>query len=447
MEVEIISKENIKPSSPTDHHLRTFKRSSLDPYCPPQYIPLILFYTPNPTDDHVNGTTNVVNLISDRLKRSLTETLTRFYPMAGRIRDDNTWVECTDEGVEYTETRINGKVSDFTMTSELLHQLVPVHTNLATEVPAVIQVNFFSCGGVAIAVCISHKMGDTSTYATFINSWAATARGASAAYPTFDSQSLFPIPGVPDTVTDLKECDSSDEEQHKTENLVTKRLVFDGAKVSALRGRIGETVTTLKYPTRVEAVSALIWNSAMKAGLATSAPPPPPAAKDQVSKMYIIVNVRKKMDPALSDSSFGNIFTMATAEASVTTSAGVDLDDLAGKIRVAIGRIDGDHVKRMQNEIDEEYARFWTAIGRIDGGYNEKKKKSWCNFPLYQIDFGFGTPVWVTSDALQVLGKNDIYLMDTRIGKGVEAWIKLKEEEMDVFLKNQELLEFATILD
>ncbi|MCL7042081.1 hypothetical protein MKW94_011731 [Papaver nudicaule] len=438
MEVEIISNESIKPSSPTEDHLKTFKLSCLDRYRPSEYIPLILFYTPDPTYTNFDS-------ISDRLKKSLSETLTRFYPIAGRIRDNNTWVECNDEGVEYIETRINGKVSDFTMTSKLLHQLVPVHNNLATEVPAVIQVNFFECGGVAITVCISHKIGDTSTYATFINSWAATARRAPAdqvACPSFDSQSLFPIL-VPDTDTDWRGYGSSDEEEN--ENLVTKRLVFDGEKVNALRERIGDTLTTLKYPTRVEAVSALIWKSAIEARLATSPEPEDDLKPEIVSEMNIVVNVRKKMDPPLADSSFGNIFSMATAKASIT-SAGVYFDDLVGQIRIAISRIDGDHVKKMQNDehSDDEEEGY---DHDHDDDDNDYWLMSWCNFPLYEIDFGFGKPDWVTTDALEVLDENDIYLMDTRVGKGVEAWIKLEKQKMDMFLKNQELLEFATFFD
>ncbi|KAI3831481.1 hypothetical protein MKX03_016587 [Papaver bracteatum] len=417
MEVEIISNENIKPSSPTDHHLKTFKLSSLDRYRPSEYIPIILFYNPDPACTNHDG-------ISDHLKKSLSNTLTRFYPIAGRIKDNNTCVDCTDEGVEYIETRIQGKISDFTWTSELLHQLVPVHTNLAKEVPAVVQVNFFDCGGVVITVCISHKIGDTSTYATFINSWAATARGAPAASPSFDSQSLFPIlvPDTSDTDNDRRGYHSSDDEEN--EDLVKKRLVFDGEKVSALQERIGDTLTTLKYPTRVEAVSALIWKSAMETGVVTS--PRGEQKPELISEMHIVVNVRKKMDPPLSDSSFGNIFSLATPKATIT-SGGVDLDDLVGQIRVAISQVDGDHVKRMQNDEDSEDDD--EEYDHDDDEYNDYCimiwLMIWCNFPLYEIDFGFGKPNWVTTDTIEVLDGNDIYLMDTITGKGVESWIKL----------------------
>lgn len=184
------------------------------------------------------------------------------------------------------------------MTSDLLHKLVPVHTNSPTEVPEIVQVNLFDCGGAAITVCISHKIGDTSTYTTFIDGWAATARGAAAdkqVRPTFDSQILFSV----DMATDFTGYGSLDEEEN--ENLVTKRLVFHEAKVTALRQRIAETQTTLKYPTRVEAVSALIWKSAMGAGSL----PPNDQKPEPVSWLRIIVSLRKKMDPPLGDSSFG----------------------------------------------------------------------------------------------------------------------------------------------
>ncbi|KAI3841927.1 hypothetical protein MKX03_007965 [Papaver bracteatum] len=424
MEVEIISKETIKPSIQTLQHLKTFKLSSLDQFRPSHYIPLILFYTPDLVD----------RIDKDHLKKSFSETLSRFYPLAGRIKDKNTWVDCTDQGVDYIEARIHGKISDFTMTSDLLHKLVPVHTNSPTEVPAIVQVNLFDCGGAAITVCISHKIGDTSTYTTFIDGWAATARGAAAdeqVCPTFDSQTLFPV----DLATDFTGYESSDEEEN--ENLVTKRLVLHEAKVTALRERIAETQTTLKYPTRVEAVSALIWKSTMEAGSL----PPNDQKPEPVSWIRIIVNLRKKMDPPLGNSSFGNIFTAATAK-SIITCGGVELEELVGRVRSAVKKIDCGYIRKMQDGED-----FDSDFDDDHDEENDYWLMSWCNFPLYEIDFGFGKPSWITTDAMEVLDENDIYLMDTRIGKGVEAWIKLKEKKMAKFLNNLDILEFASIFD
>ncbi|GLT69016.1 hypothetical protein SLA2020_412020 [Shorea laevis] len=96
MEVEIISEECIKPSSPTPANLRTHKLSLLDQTIPPIYTPMILYYPMNQRISHP-----IVDIVSQRshlLKQSLSETLTRFYPFAGKIKD-NLSVDCNDEGV------------------------------------------------------------------------------------------------------------------------------------------------------------------------------------------------------------------------------------------------------------------------------------------------------------------------------------------------------------
>ncbi|KAF5470856.1 hypothetical protein F2P56_011344 [Juglans regia] len=67
---------------------------------------------------------------------------------------------------------------------------------------------------------------------------------------------------------------------------------------------------------------------------------------------------------------------------------------------------------------------------------------TWCRNPLYDADFGWGKPTWVTV-ATMVLN-NPIVLMDTRDGSGIEAWITLSEEDMALFEHDKELLEFAS---
>ena len=80
--VEVIYNETIKPSSPTPHYLRHYKLSFLDQISPPVFMPLVLFY---PKED----CTNLTNLEqSIRIKKSLSEALTRFYPLAGRVKDN-----------------------------------------------------------------------------------------------------------------------------------------------------------------------------------------------------------------------------------------------------------------------------------------------------------------------------------------------------------------------
>ncbi|KAL7176992.1 hypothetical protein ACSBR2_030346 [Camellia fascicularis] len=76
-DVEIVSSETIKPSSPTPSHLKTFNLSLLDQINLPFYIPTTIFYSPT-----INAKQTLQNL-----KDSLAKALSIFYPLAGRIKD------------------------------------------------------------------------------------------------------------------------------------------------------------------------------------------------------------------------------------------------------------------------------------------------------------------------------------------------------------------------
>ncbi|KAI3908167.1 hypothetical protein MKW98_029468 [Papaver atlanticum] len=65
---------------------------------------------------------------------------------------------------------------------------------------------------------------------------------------------------------------------------------------------------------------------------------------------------------------------------------------------------------------------------------------SWCRFPFYETDFGWGKPTWVCT--VNAIAKNVFILMDTSDGNGVEAWVTLDEQQMSQFESDNELLEF-----
>ncbi|KAK9934471.1 hypothetical protein M0R45_021614 [Rubus argutus] len=73
VEVEVISKEIIKPSSPTPEHLRHYQFSFLDQTSPLVYNPLLLFYEFN-AETQPN-----ITEISNHLK-NLSQSLDSFLP-------------------------------------------------------------------------------------------------------------------------------------------------------------------------------------------------------------------------------------------------------------------------------------------------------------------------------------------------------------------------------
>jgi len=74
---------------------------------------------------------------------------------------------------------------------------------------------------------------------------------------------------------------------------------------------------------------------------------------------------------------------------------------------------------------------------------------SWCNFGLYDIDFGWGKPMWVSlvgsNDDSEIVFRNLVILMDTRSGDGIEAWVVLEKEDMTMLAQDKELLAFASL--
>ncbi|CAB4294802.1 unnamed protein product [Prunus armeniaca] len=190
VEVEVISKEIIKPSSPTPDHLRHYQFSFLDQIAPQVYNPLLLFYEHN-AKTQPNSTE-----ISNHLKTTLCEVLNLFYPLAGRIKN-NQFIHCNDEGIPFLKAR----VLDCTLSDVLnnpipgeLNKFMPVELDdITNSFPLGVQLNIFQCGGFAIGQCISHKIADGLSYFMFSKIWAAIARGDQANInpPEFVSSTLF----------------------------------------------------------------------------------------------------------------------------------------------------------------------------------------------------------------------------------------------------------------
>ncbi|PWA87893.1 vinorine synthase [Artemisia annua] len=98
-QIRVVSRQNVKPNKPTPNNLRSYKLSALDQIHNSSYVPFIFFYQNN-----VDGKTNMDDIISKRskrLKQSLSETLTHFYPFAGKFVDDS-HIDCNDEAITKT---------------------------------------------------------------------------------------------------------------------------------------------------------------------------------------------------------------------------------------------------------------------------------------------------------------------------------------------------------
>lgn len=83
-------------------------------------------------------------------------------------------------------------------------------------------------------------------------------------------------------------------------------------------------------------------------------------------------------------------------------------------------------MKSLQGE--EKYSVMLKSLKEIEepmsrGEVDYIGFSSLCNFWLYEADFGWGKPIWVSSgEASGSIFMNLGILFDTRFGDGIEAW-------------------------
>ncbi|RDX70484.1 Vinorine synthase, partial [Mucuna pruriens] len=403
LEVVVISKEIIKPRHGQEH-LRHYQLSFLDQVSPMVYNPMVLFYS-------CDGTTQFNrSSISKRLKKSLSDVLTHFYPLAGRVV--NGYIDCNDEGIPYLEAKVKCKVVDVIhkpVPGEL-NNLVPFLLDDITNITFGVQLNVFDCGGIAIGACLSHQIADGLSFLTFLNSWAAISREHTAILPNpqFISANLFPpknISGFDPQSGIIKE------------NIICKMFVFDGSAVENLRARYADTPSfeNEKRPTRVEALSAFIWSRYVAVTRDHCGP-------QRTYAVIHAVNLRPKMEPPLPPHSFGNYYRISMT----IPIPGEESHDLVKQLRDQINKIDKDFVRKLQD--GNEHLDFL-------------KDSSYRVFPLYDADFGWGKPTWVGSPALTF--QNLVVFIDTKNGDGIEAYVSLKVDDMTKFEADEELLAYV----
>lgn len=403
-------------------------------------VPVVLYY-PTPTtapplhDDH----DSFASELTQRLTHSLSLVLTRFYPLAGRANPGGQSIDCNDQGVPFSVVKFTGhNLSDLLTNPDptLPGHLLPCEVTWETACSpdssvALIQVNLFDCGGVAIGAVFSHKIADAMTIGNFLTSWANTTRPGSRqpVSPNYISLSMFPhnekikVPGSMSGIV-------------KTGKSVMHRYVFDAAAIASLKARS----PAVERPTRVEVVSAVIWKAFMAASPASA------------TLLTHIVNLRSRVHPPLSSDCFGNFPAMSAAACNQTSDEEEeDLSRLVMRIRDSIRKIDGEFVERMViNGVAgfQENARLtWSEVPE---GADPICFSSWCGFGLYGIDFGWGKPEWVTrndagSDSESSRFLNVVWLIESGDGGGVEAWVILDEKYMSVFDRVKDLRALASV--
>ncbi|PWA61445.1 transferase, Chloramphenicol acetyltransferase-like domain protein [Artemisia annua] len=427
----IISKEFIKPSSPTPTHLKTYNLSLFDQISIPTFIPIVLFY-PNTARSSHDKTLD--------LKKSLSKTLTKYYPFAGRhAKIAPNYVDCNDHGAEFLEATIDSTLTDFLQNSqhEDFDQLFPYNQVWTTSnnhgregksdeviIPLAVQVNHFKCGGMAVATSLSHKVADGGSISQFLYDW-----GKMTKYDEFsiDPKFLY-VPNINLNFDGLTLPTSKD--------TVTKSFIFPNSKINDLKLKVqamtAESGQPITDPTRVEVLCWLLYKSAVAA-----------ATTNNNSRFSIptginhAVSIRNKMIEALPNNSIGNrymIMKMFTNNQSEMKPEAFINDFKKQKmefcslrnIETALGSLSTSEsdLKETQGIIDAAY--FCSSLSR---------------YPIYDVDFGWGTPLKATVAGGMMT--NCFLMISTPDQDGIEVFVSLEKQEMAIVQTDPELLAYC----
>lgn len=438
MEVETMAKEIIKPSSTTPNDLRTLQLSVYDHILPPVYTIAFLFYTKNDliiSQEHT----------SHKLKTSLSQTLTKFYPLAGRI--NGVTIDCNDEGAIFVDARVdNCPLSGFLTSPDFkaLQQLLALDVidnpyEATTTWPLLlVKATYFSCGGMAIGICITHRISDAASISSFIQIWAAMARGGAedaVVGPEFAAANFYPPANEAFKLP-------VDEKSNKRSSIITKRFVFCASKLEELRTKAASTEAADR-PTRVESVTSLLWKAFVDA--ATS-------SKTTTSDLKVLIqpaNLRPKIPSLLPETLIGNVM-FSSVVLSIGREGEVKIEeavkDLRKKGEELRNVIQDSQDGSSSSMIGYKLANMMlTNYSRLSYETHEPYTvSSWCKLPLYEASFGWGYPVWVAGNVAPALD-NLAMLIDSKDGQGIEALVTLPEENMSSFEQNTDLLAFASL--
>ncbi|CAL1357974.1 unnamed protein product [Linum trigynum] len=463
--VNVSSTETIKPSSPTPSKLATFKLSFMDNLVPPIYVPFIFFF-PAPASTGPKPGERF-----ETLKSSLAQTLTHFYPLAGRLSrsdEDNEAgpipvINCNDEGVPFSSATFDASVSQFLrrrLEIDSLQQFLPFPSHLIISgLESAPQIGFrataFPCGGLAIGVCLLHKIIDGPTLADFMKLWSAfasseekTAAGGSGYAHNLAATSLLP-PRHDDVPA------ATEGEEGK---VLMRRFAFDEEAIHALKAKAKSD--QIPDPTRTEAVGGFLWKSVMSAAAARAASPDGSKPRSVVSVAAMAVNLRSRMNEPWPDYSVGNIIWPALSlyhsdqqQDSLDDGTNKTIQELVRKLRGSVAKLDQEFMRKLQGrdgrrEFLRNLEAFWKpATIMVDVVVQNASIvapftiTSTIGLRLYDVDFGWGKPAWVTM--AQFPTPNVAFLLQSPVGYGVEVWLTLPEKEMTMLEQEPEFTTYS----
>nr|AUG71564.1 acyltransferase 1 [Allium cepa] len=429
--VSILKTYHVTPSPGIDSNISTFQEklslSILDlnwlrmPYTQP------LFLYPDTT---VHSFPSIVR----SLKSSLSTTLTKFYPFAGKIDfiqdTGDVIIDCTHCSVEFVEAECSVDIKQLTENdvhdTVMYMELVPEIDRSTLPIPAMaVKVTRFTGGGVAIGLAIHHAVADGNGKRMFYEAWSAVCRGD---LDLFNKMVVLHDRKILKHPNDEEVARSFIKKAYPTlpflggratpmeERLRLQRRTFmlSSPAIQSLKKRIRDELNEPQhYASTFTTIAAYIWVCLAKTNINS--------ANDITALLYLL-DWRSRVEPVITEYG-GNCLRTGYADGGWSELRSVNG---LSRAQVLIGSaIKKDAEGGMYSGEDKGFEKFRQTpeSGRV---ILSRSNRLMCS----QTDFGWGRPGRFEMAGLNCKGE---VMLDGMGGGDVKVSIALEPDQMHVF--------------
>ncbi|MCO5589113.1 hypothetical protein L7F22_043079 [Adiantum nelumboides] len=434
--VSILSTSIVKPSSPTPpQHMFLSAADSFWRWF--HYNQRILFF---------KSENQFPDFVISHLKASLASVLVEFFPWAGRAfeqEDGRLALDCNDAGVPFIEAYIDIPFSslenDGFQYQPFFKHFAP-HGDVAKwtgpDLPLLsVQVTrFFQDAGFVLGIGHSHIVADGSSLWHFMKSWGECARGLPISmHPVHMREALRPEKLIlPPPLPEDETVDPwpSPAEQSGPE-LVQRDFHFTSVMVRKLKHMATISCSVGHTPfSSLQALSAHMWKHVIAAT---------DTDKDKDCIFYVIANMRSKLEPPLPEAYFGNAIirdgTVAKREEILQETMGAT----ALRIQKLVKSIDDNIMRTFYGKC--EVLPLLKVLDEAEFKMVMLQVSSSPQFPVYDVDFGWGPPLCVRSP--HILSNGEMVWFCGREGGGsIDVCIALSRPIMERLEQDESLLSF-----
>jgi len=276
----------------------------------------------------------------------------------------------------------------------------------------------FLCGGVAVGTGMHHVTMDGAGAIQFIRTWTALARGESPSWSPFHDRTLLRARSPPHVPFEHPVY-SPAYLNGSPRPFVTRVYTVPPKLLADIRSRCAPGASTYC------AVTAHLWR-AMCVARALPA--------DGETRLRVPANIRQRLRPPLPATYFGNAIVRDLVVARVEDVLARPLGFVAQAIRDAVDRVDDAYVRSVVNYLEVESEKGSQAARGQLMPESDLWVVSWLGMPMYDADFGWGTPRFVAP--AQMFGSGTAYVTQ-RANKddGIAVLFALEPEYLQCFEK------------